>query len=258
MTKEVTIAASPLDAARQAKQKLKAQLGTAKWLRGVGLMPTKHDVNLLVNVSVADESVLAQIPKDVDGIKIVVRAVGEIRALSDGAAEELAQMLSGDAWHDEFGWHTIWEVNGVSDPDTWIKTAGISILAAEKKKIEGRPALLAGCRRRWIVVCRYAGLDVSMAAQLWSDHGALVSSETPGTDPAVTVPARPAMPMSPVVIKELSRGVIRLPIKRFKLDPSLKAEENFAALEKHHIEEGDAYRALIQQLAAELLRAFPT
>jgi hypothetical protein len=80
--------------------------------------------------------------------------------------------LSGDAWHDEVGWQALWEKEGVATPSTWLRTRGREILAGERKKLVEHPALLAGCRRRWIVVCRYGGIDVGDAATLWNQSEA--------------------------------------------------------------------------------------
>jgi hypothetical protein len=88
---------------------------------------------------------------------------------ADGARKELALFLSGDAWHDEIGWQALWEKDGVPAPDAWLRTAGREVLRVERQKLSDSPALLAGCRRRWIVVCRYAGIDVGEAATLWND-----------------------------------------------------------------------------------------
>lgn len=85
-----------------------------------------------------------------------------------GAVQELAKFLAGETWYDEMGWNGIWEREGIDTPEGWLKTKGKDVLAAERKKLVDHPALLAGCRRRWIVVCRYAGIDVTDAAQLWN------------------------------------------------------------------------------------------
>jgi hypothetical protein len=88
---------------------------------------------------------------------------------NDGAKKELALFLAGDAWHDEIGWQALWEKDAVATPDAWLRVAGTQVLQNERKKLADHPALLAGCRRRWIVVCRYAGIDVGEAATLWND-----------------------------------------------------------------------------------------
>ena len=89
-------------------------------------------------------------------------------AAGAGTQKELALFLAGDAWHDEIGWQALWEKEGVGSPEDWLKTKGKEVLIAERKKLIDHPALLAGCRRRWIVVCRYAGIDVGDAAVLWN------------------------------------------------------------------------------------------
>ena len=89
-------------------------------------------------------------------------------ASSSTAQKELALFLAGDAWHDEIGWQALWEKEGVTAPEEWLKSKGKEVLVGERKKLTDHPALLAGCRRRWIVVCRYAGIDVGDAASLWT------------------------------------------------------------------------------------------
>jgi hypothetical protein len=85
-----------------------------------------------------------------------------------GSMRELALFLAGESWYDEVGWQGIWEREGVGSPEEWLRTQGKEVLISERKKLAEHPALLAGCRRRWIVVCRYAGIDVSDAASLWN------------------------------------------------------------------------------------------
>ena len=87
---------------------------------------------------------------------------------SEGALRELSLFLAGDAWHDEIGWQALWEKDGIAAADAWLKEMGKDVLVNERKKLTEHPALLAGCRRRWIVVCRYAGIDVGDAANLWN------------------------------------------------------------------------------------------
>jgi len=84
------------------------------------------------------------------------------------SARELAEFLSGDSWYDEAGWRSIWEREGIEDATAWLKDEGQTVLTKERESLSDHPALLAGCRRRWIVVCRYAGIDVSDAAALWN------------------------------------------------------------------------------------------
>lgn len=85
-----------------------------------------------------------------------------------GARKELSLFLAGESWHDEVGWQGLWEREGVGAPDGWLRTTGTEVLTGERQKLAEHPALLAGCRRRWIVVCRYAGIDVADAAALWN------------------------------------------------------------------------------------------
>lgn len=89
-----------------------------------------------------------------------------------GAARELSLFLAGESWHDEIGWQGIWEREGIESPEAWLKSKGKEVLAAERKKLAEHPALLAGCRRRWIVVCRYAGIEVTDAASTWNESEA--------------------------------------------------------------------------------------
>ncbi len=85
-----------------------------------------------------------------------------------GSVRELSLFLAGESWYDEIGWQGIWEREGIESPEGWLRTTGKDVLVDERKKLEAHPALLAGCRRRWIVVCRYAGVDVGDAAALWN------------------------------------------------------------------------------------------
>ena len=99
------------------------------------------------------------------------------RDSSDGdagslARRELSLFLAGDAWHDEIGWRSLWEREGVQDSAHWLRADGRDVLSAERKKLAEHPALLAGCRRRWIVVCRYGGIDVGDAAAIWNSADA--------------------------------------------------------------------------------------
>ncbi len=93
-------------------------------------------------------------------------------AAPGGAARELSLFLAGESWHDEIGWQGIWEREGIESPEGWLKGKGKEVLAAERRKLADHPALLAGCRRRWIVVCRYAGIDVTDAASTWNESEA--------------------------------------------------------------------------------------
>ena len=85
-----------------------------------------------------------------------------------GSMRELALFLAGESWYDEVGWQVIWEREGVCAPADWLRTSGKTVLLSERKKLAEHPALLAGCRRRWIVVCRYAAIEVGDAASLWN------------------------------------------------------------------------------------------
>jgi hypothetical protein len=85
-----------------------------------------------------------------------------------GGRRELAEFLAGDSWYDESGWRSIWDREGVDDAAAWLRGEGTEVLGKARASLSDHPALLAGCRRRWIVVCRYAGIDVSDAAGLWN------------------------------------------------------------------------------------------
>lgn len=89
-----------------------------------------------------------------------------------GGKRELAEFLAGDSWFDESGWRSIWDREGVDDAAGWLRGDGTEVLAKARVSLSDHPALLAGCRRRWIVVCRYAGIDVSDAAALWNQTDA--------------------------------------------------------------------------------------
>jgi hypothetical protein len=84
------------------------------------------------------------------------------------AVKELSLFLAGDAWHDEVGWKALWDREHIESPSTWLHENGHAALRKERAKLQNHPALLAGCRRRWIVVCRYANIDVADAALLWN------------------------------------------------------------------------------------------
>jgi hypothetical protein len=104
----------------------------------------------------------------VDNVRVDDAKVSNPHAGNTGAAKELALFLAGDAWHDEIGWQALWEREHIEDAAGWLKTKGSEVLSIERKKLIEHPALLAGCRRRWIVVCRYAAIDVADAAVLWN------------------------------------------------------------------------------------------
>lgn len=82
---------------------------------------------------------------------------------------ELRAFLAGDSWFDEGAWQAIWAREAIGDSAAWLSQRGLDVLRDSRETLASQPALLAGCRRRWIVVCRYAGLDSSRAAALWED-----------------------------------------------------------------------------------------
>ncbi|MFZ9887476.1 MAG: hypothetical protein ACO3JL_08240 [Myxococcota bacterium] len=87
---------------------------------------------------------------------------------SETAGEtELRSFLAGDSWFDEGAWRGIWEREAISDSAAWLSERGLEVLRQSRSSLASQPALLAGCRRRWIVVCRYAGVDSARAAALW-------------------------------------------------------------------------------------------
>ncbi len=98
-------------------------------------------------------------------------APGRPTTVHEGPAgeKELSEFLAGDSWYDEGGWRSIWEREGVADAGAWLRKEGKTTLKRARDSLADHPALLAGCRRRWIVVCRYAGIDVSDAASLWNE-----------------------------------------------------------------------------------------
>lgn len=82
---------------------------------------------------------------------------------------ELRAFLAGDSWFDEGAWQAIWSREAIGDSAAWLSLRGLEVLRDSRATLASQPALLAGCRRRWIVVCRYAGLDSARAAALWED-----------------------------------------------------------------------------------------
>lgn len=76
---------------------------------------------------------------------------------------ELREFLNGDSWYDEIAWHGIWKREGISSPSEWMREIGRAELVKTAASVFDHPALLAGCRRRWIVVCRYAGINAEDA-----------------------------------------------------------------------------------------------
>ncbi len=86
--------------------------------------------------------------------------------------KELTEFLAGDSWYDEAGWKSLWEREGIDEPAAWLKEKGLTVLKGQREALKDHPALLAGCRRRFIVVARYAGIDVSDAAKLWNSTDA--------------------------------------------------------------------------------------
>ena len=70
-----------MEAVKLAKEKLKASLGHPNWLRGIGITGTKDNYCIKVLVSVASDNIKDSIPDKVDGVPVIVEAVGDIIAL---------------------------------------------------------------------------------------------------------------------------------------------------------------------------------
>ena len=85
---------------------------------------------------------------------------------SDGASNSCKPWPT--AHIDESGWRGLWEREGIDDACAWLRETGFKVLMEQRAKLTEHPALLAGCRRRWIVVSRYAGMEVSEATDLWN------------------------------------------------------------------------------------------
>jgi len=103
------------------------------------------------------------------GNKVQVNSVeppADAIKFSDSNQETLYSFLYGNAWYDEEFWLDLWKKEGV-DPALWLE--GAAILPAKKVKLAfvDSPALLIGSRRRWLVVCRYAGLEDEVSKNLW-------------------------------------------------------------------------------------------
>lgn len=71
--------------AATAKATLRAQLGQPTWLRGVGISanPAGPAGTFIVKVNVSDitPEVISQIPNEIDGVRVLLEAVGDIKAL---------------------------------------------------------------------------------------------------------------------------------------------------------------------------------
>ena len=68
-------------AARQAKTQLSARLAGRSWLRGIGLEGSGDAYRVRVNVEQLTPEITNQIPSQVEGVDVAVKAVGQIRSL---------------------------------------------------------------------------------------------------------------------------------------------------------------------------------
>jgi hypothetical protein len=68
-----------IDQAKSAKPRLRAKIGSASWLRGVGITKDGSDYGLQVNVTRVTPEVVAVIPHEFDGVFVVIQAVGDLR-----------------------------------------------------------------------------------------------------------------------------------------------------------------------------------
>lgn len=66
-----------LGQAQQAKAALRERLGRPSWLRGVGISLVDGDHCIQVNVAMDATHVCELLPKEVDGVKIQVKFVGD-------------------------------------------------------------------------------------------------------------------------------------------------------------------------------------
>jgi len=66
--------------AQQAKAVLKERIGRPSWLRGIGIGGEPGDYCVKVNVSALTDEVRAVVPSAVGGVRVVIDAVGTIRA----------------------------------------------------------------------------------------------------------------------------------------------------------------------------------
>jgi hypothetical protein len=73
--------ATTFEQAAAAKSVLRSMLGRPAWLRGVGVGFDEAGSFIKVNIGESTPDVLARIPREVDGVRVHVEAVGEIVAL---------------------------------------------------------------------------------------------------------------------------------------------------------------------------------
>lgn len=72
------------DAARAAKQHLRARLAALDGVGGVGI--GRRHGSYVVTVDVAEETVVERVPSSWDGVDVEVRVVGRVRPLTPGNA----------------------------------------------------------------------------------------------------------------------------------------------------------------------------
>jgi hypothetical protein len=68
-----------LSEVQHAKEVLKGRIGQASWLRGIGIGGKSGSYCVKVNVDHLSPDVTASIPTVVEGVPVIVQAVGEIR-----------------------------------------------------------------------------------------------------------------------------------------------------------------------------------
>ena len=71
---------TPYDKAAKAKETLRSAMGRPRWLRGVGLGQDRHGYFVRVNVDAITPELREDIPREVDGVRVWLEAVGDITA----------------------------------------------------------------------------------------------------------------------------------------------------------------------------------
>lgn len=69
-----------LEQATKAKEVLRSAMGRPRWLRGVGIGKDHKGYFVKVNVDVITPELRQDIPRDVDGVRVWLDAVGDILA----------------------------------------------------------------------------------------------------------------------------------------------------------------------------------
>ncbi len=91
-------------------------------------------------------------------------------APSSGAepmAQTLFEFLSGNIWLDARQWRDLWAEQPELELRDWLLDEGAAILNDVRRSLITQPALLSGCRRRWLVVCRHANMEETEALEAW-------------------------------------------------------------------------------------------